>query len=132
MAEKKNGTAPQKAQGRGMTKMEAVRRALGHLGNDAGRIDIQAYVKKEFNIEMSLDHISNYKGEILKKKKRRKGKRAARPEEPRKEAPKAPAASGSGGGATRAGISLRDLQTVRDLIERLGREQVRNLVELVR
>jgi hypothetical protein len=46
MASKKNG---------GMTKLEAVRRALSELGNDAKPTQIKGFVKECFGIEMTTD-----------------------------------------------------------------------------
>src|SRR4051812_1310619 len=79
----------------GMSKMEAVKKALAALGKEAKPTVIQGYVKSKFNIEMSTDHISTYKGEIA-----RKAKGGAKPAAPVKKAaapkvaalPKKPAA----------------------------------------
>src|SRR5947209_698225 len=62
-------TAP--TNGAGMSKMEAVRRALAQLGREAKPLQIKDYIKSEFGIEMGADHISTYKGDILKKAGRR-------------------------------------------------------------
>jgi hypothetical protein len=54
---------PKKTQtdGKGISKMEAVRRALAELDQDAQPSDIQALVKSKFGIEMERTMISNYK-----------------------------------------------------------------------
>src|SRR5262245_398606 len=57
-----NGQAPEK-----ISKQEAVRRALATLGNEAKPLVIQAHVKKAFALDMTTDHVSTAKGEILKK-----------------------------------------------------------------
>src|SRR6516225_8308864 len=50
-----------------LTKQEAVRRALNHLGPEAKPTQIQGWIKDQFNIEMGRDHISTSKGDILRK-----------------------------------------------------------------
>jgi hypothetical protein len=55
-----------------MTKMEAVRRGLSDLGKDAKPVQLQAHIKEKFGIEMGTDHISTYKGTILKTKRAKK------------------------------------------------------------
>lgn len=51
-----------------MNKMEAVRRALDHLGPKASNTEIQTFVRDRFDVEMNTKHISSYKGDILKKR----------------------------------------------------------------
>src|ERR1022692_2367725 len=75
MADKNNG-----AQGAGsaaatetgwkrkkLTKVEAVRRAIAALGEEASRGDLQGYVRQKFGVKIGLDHISNCKGELAKR-----------------------------------------------------------------
>src|SRR4051794_31513549 len=77
----------------GMTKLEAVRRALAKLGNEAKPTEIQGYVKKEFNIDMSTDHISTSKGAVQRAARAKAGaKPAARATSPKPVAPRASAA----------------------------------------
>jgi hypothetical protein len=44
----------------GINKMEAVRRAMGELGNAATRTEIQKFVQERFGIEMNIDVVSAY------------------------------------------------------------------------
>ena len=68
MAAKKEDTPdPGGATPERVTKIEAVRRALAELGPDAKPAEIQPWVREEFGVEMSADHISTYKGAILRK-----------------------------------------------------------------
>src|SRR5438128_838385 len=67
MAEKTNGSATAAKADEGMSKKEGVRRALRILGNTAGPLQLQDFLKKEFHITMTTDHISNYKSDILRK-----------------------------------------------------------------
>src|SRR5260370_40826443 len=81
MADKKNGTqgvGPAAANAtatadkaerkrKKLTKVEAVRRAMAALGEEASRTDLQGYVRQKFGVKMNLDHISNCKGELAKR-----------------------------------------------------------------
>ena len=67
MAGKANGQAGAKAPKKGINKMEAVRQALAHFGSDAKPLAMQPWIKQQFGLDMSTDHISTYKGEIRKK-----------------------------------------------------------------
>jgi hypothetical protein len=55
-----------KARAGGMTKREAVRRALADLGEDAPPTQLQGHIREKFGIEMTTDHISTEKGAIRK------------------------------------------------------------------
>src|SRR5262245_61324860 len=107
MAEKTT-TQPGAAKGKpnGMTKMEAVRRALADLGKGAKPTQRQGHIREKYGIEMSTDHISVCKGKIVRKGK--KG-RARKPAAAKEVAP--PPARPT---AVRNGISLADIQAVRD------------------
>jgi hypothetical protein len=106
----------------GITKMEAVRRALAKLGRDAKPLQIKALIKSEFGLEMSADHISTYKGVLRKKAgdKRRPG-----PEPQAQAAPAAARATAPGG------ITLDDIRAVKELADRIGAEKVRQLVDVL-
>ena len=127
MADKTNSTGPKG----GITKMEAVRQALGKLGKDASRPEIQKFVKDTYGLQMTLDHISNCKGELRKKKGPAKTAASQQPakaavsQQPaaQKHEPKKPA-SGTKGHA----IGLKDIDTVKDLVERVGAESLRQLI----
>jgi hypothetical protein len=62
MADKKNHAQTAK-----ITKNEAVRRALAALGRDAKLAALQAWIMQHFGHEMSTNHISTSKGDILRK-----------------------------------------------------------------
>jgi hypothetical protein len=51
----------------GITKLDAVRRALRRLGKDATPLAIQGLLKKTFGLEMTREYISTYKSEIIRK-----------------------------------------------------------------
>jgi hypothetical protein len=113
MARKKNG---------GMTKQEAVRQALSELGNDAKPTQIKGFVKERFGIEMTTDHISTAKGDILRKAGG-KGKSVAK-----KPAQVQSAATANSSGS-KTGIPLEDILSVKDLVGRLGAEPLRTLID---
>ena len=137
MADKKNGSEPQKSPG-GMSKKDAVRRALSDLGNEAKPMQIQGHIKQRYHIDMGLDHISTCKGEILREAGQAKptaGKPAsAKPSSKQPSAPKL--ASGTGKAATAQdggspGISLKDIETVKDLVERVGATSLKKLIDVM-
>jgi hypothetical protein len=122
-----------------ISKMEAVRRSMGSLGSDAAPRDIQAEVKKRFGIDMSADHVSTCKGEIIRKAKTQAGaggtprpangaqKPAARPMPAVARQDRPPQAAGQqpAGGPS---ISLQDVLAVKGLVERVGAEQLQALI----
>jgi hypothetical protein len=75
MAQKKNGSGASAAAPKGklvgLTKIDAVRKAMSKLGLHAGRAPIRDYVKAQFGIEMTADHVSTCKADILRRKKAR-------------------------------------------------------------
>jgi hypothetical protein len=124
----------EKTQAAGMSKMEAVRQAISKLGADAGRTQIQSFVKEKFGIEMSADHISNYKGEILKKAVGGAKPATKKPVAPTRAASSAAAAkpAGSTSNAKAAGgIGLQDIQAVKELVGRVGPEHLKGLVDIL-
>jgi hypothetical protein len=114
-----------------ITKKEAVRRALAHFGKDGKPAQMQGWIKEQFGIEMSTDHISTAKGQILRKKGGKAKKSAAK-----KSAPKPPVqpaaastspAKASGGRAS--GIALEDILAVKELVGRLGARPLHTLID---
>jgi hypothetical protein len=111
-------------------KMEAVRRALSELGNDAMPIRIQGWVKDQFGIALSADHVSVCKGTILRKAR---GKRKAagavtqmsaaqKSAEPREQARPAPRGNP---------ISLDDIEAVKSLVGRVGADGLKRLIDVL-
>jgi hypothetical protein len=103
----------------GVTRKEAVRQALGTLGKDASRSDIQKFIKDKYSFEMNLDHISTCKGEIQKEQGHKKT--VAQKAEPK---PLASAPPDSG-------ISLKDIEAVKDLVERVGVASLKQLIDVM-
>jgi hypothetical protein len=110
------------------TKIDLVRQAMGKLGDDAGPTQLQDYVKSKFGVSMTTDHVSNYKGKILrsqtgKRKSTGKKKTAAKP---RAEAPRVGATR-----STTSALSLQDVETTRSLLGRIGPAQLKGLIDLL-
>jgi len=102
------------ANGAGISKFEAVRRALKELGSDAKPLEIKDYIKKQFGIEMDSQNVSNYKS-TLKAKSRRGPKHRA----------------GSTPVTAQGGFSLEDIQAVKEVADRIGPDKVRQLAEVL-
>jgi hypothetical protein len=128
MADKKNGPAAGSQPGKKpMTKMEGVRRTLRELGKNAMPLQIQDHLKNQFGIDMTVAHISNYKSEILRKKKGKRGKRAAAMVPAEAKAPAPASAPGKGAG----GFSLEDIQTTKALVGKIGADRLRTLIDVL-
>lgn len=99
-----------------ISKMEGVRRALTELGKDAANKELQEFLKSRFGIEMETQNISNYKSSL-----KAAGKSAIirQPVEAAVE----PMATG--------GISLDDIRAVKELLDKVGAEKVRQLAEVL-
>jgi hypothetical protein len=91
------------------SQMSMVRSAMEEIGNDAKPLTMQAHIKSKFGAELPANIISNYKSQI----KRKNG------------------ASGPGRGR-RAGLQVEDFEAIRSLVKRLGADQVKRMVEVVR
>jgi hypothetical protein len=163
MAEKTNGkvgaNAATKGTPVGITKMDAVRKAMAKLGWDTGRAQIRDYVKAHFGIDMTPDHVSTCRADILcKKSAKPKSVSANTPPAkptaatssavksanakltPTQPAPtaaqtkpspasaKVPAQVAKNGSAT-AGIRLQDILIVKDLVGRVGSNNLKTLID---
>jgi len=125
-----NKSNPPKANG--MTKKDAVRKALDALGRDAKPAELKPFIKDNYGIDMTPEHITTAKGEILRGKGKPAAKKkavaprqpAARPQEPQ---PAGASRARNGDG----GISLQDLQTVMELVGRVGPDTLRSLIDLL-
>ncbi len=116
----------------GMTKKDAVRKALEAMGQDAKPAALKPFIKDHFGIEMTPEHITTAKGEILRGKAGKDKMAAAK----KPVAPKQPAArpqepQAAGASQARNGITLQDLQTVKDLVGRVGPDTLRSLIDLL-
>jgi len=105
--------------------MEAVRRATQSLGLDASPQDIQKFVKKEFDQDMSANMVSSYKSTVrrnagLKGRRKKRGR-------PRKTetAAAVPAA------VSHDAVPWKDIRNIKDIAGRIGVKSLRELVELL-
>ncbi len=132
----KDETAPEKT----ISKMEGVRRALAELGADAQPIDIKNHLMEKFKIDMTTAHISNYKTSLARGKSSKKGRPVGRPKgsksankntaESSAISQQAPVKMASNNGTGKS-ISLRDLETVHDLVGRVGGNTLQNLISML-
>lgn len=107
-------------------RMTQVKKALRRLGPDAKPLQIQEYLLKR-GLEMDASVISNYKGILLKRQAETAGEEgpaaAARPSA----APRSAARSTAGSGS----ISVDDLRAVKELADRMGADNLRQIIDLV-
>jgi hypothetical protein len=102
------------------SKMDVMRETIAKLGKDASAKDIQDHLKKA-GVHMSIEMVYTYKGNVLRelggrKKGKRRGPKPGR---------KAATANGAGG------ISVRDIQDVKGLVDRLGAEKLLQLANVL-
>jgi hypothetical protein len=92
-----------------ISQRKMVQAALDHCGSDAKPSEMGDYIKSTFGTDLAPNIISNYKSQI-----KREGRLP-------------------GAGRTRKGGSLNvdDFKMVRNLVLRLGAEQVKELVDVV-
>jgi hypothetical protein len=119
MADSKGGT---------ISKQEAVRRALGHFGRDAKPAQMQGWIKQQFNLDMTTDHISTAKGEIRKAAAQKAAaKKAAAPKPQVQRAAASTAAAKPSDG--QAAVPLADILAIKDLVGRLGAGPLHTLID---
>ena len=96
----------------GMSKMDGMRRALAELGGDAENQDIRKFLKSQLSLDMDLKMISGYKTYLKAANKsaaiRKPGIPAAAP-------------------VVVDGITLDDIRAVRQVVNKIGADKVRNL-----
>jgi hypothetical protein len=136
VADKKTETeAAQQGAGQGgqkINKMEAMRRVLAKLGDDAPTQAIQSDLKESFGIDMTVKNIATYRSDIIKKRQQQKkaNKPAARKPEPAKVGPaprqEPPVQQPAGNGPVT--VRLEDVLALRSLVDRVGAENVRTLL----
>jgi hypothetical protein len=103
--------------GKTISKMEGVRRALAELGNDAMPAAIQKHIKEKLGIQMDPNMISNYKSAI-----KAAGKSAIL---------RSPAALAKTRTKAAGGITPEDVRAVKELVGKIGADQVRQLAEVL-
>jgi hypothetical protein len=101
-----------------VNKMDGMRRALAELGNEVANKEIQSFLKSRFGIDMDLPMISNYKSSL---------KSAGKSAIIRKPEPVLAKTTEVGG----SGITLDDIRIVKDAIDKLGADKVRQLTDVL-
>jgi hypothetical protein len=104
-------------------KMEAVRQAMGKLGYEASPLEIQKFIKDSFNVDMSANMISSYKS-TLRNKAGLAGRRKKRGR-PRK----VDTAAAAPVTAFHDAVPWKDLRTIKDIAGRIGKKNLRELVD---
>jgi hypothetical protein len=106
------------------------------LGKTAKPLDIQRFVKEQFGLDMTTDHISATKTKLRHEGPKGKAAGKAQPAAKKKLAKKqtapkiqrqAAAKPGTGAGT----ISVQDVATVQELVRRVGRGELRSLIDLL-
>ncbi len=105
-------------------KMEAVRQAMDSLGYDASPLEIQKHVKDNFDVDMSANMISSYKS-TLRSKAGLSGRRKKRGR-PKKAAVAVAATTTA---SSHDAVPWKDLRTIKDIAGRIGKKNLRELVE---
>jgi hypothetical protein len=111
----------------GVNKMNAVREALRELGMDAKPAAIQTFIKDKFGVEMTLDHISNYKSSI--RRKGGKGRRRGRKPGPKPGA--AAAAPKAHHGRRRSHLSIEEADTLRRLLRDIDPGALKGMIDVL-
>jgi hypothetical protein len=99
---------------RKVNKMDSVRKALDDLGVKAKPRHIQVWLRENLDLEMDTGMISSYKSSILRKQAGASGKQPVRR-----------------GPAVLQGFSLPDIEAVKALADRIGAEQLRQLIDVL-
>ncbi|MGH7172055.1 MAG: hypothetical protein ACRELG_17410 [Gemmataceae bacterium] len=102
--------------------MEAVRRAMDSEGYDASPLAIQKFIKDNFSVDMSANMISSYKS-TLRAKKGLVGRRKKRGR-PKKVDAVVPTSA-----PAHDAVPWKDLRTIKDIAGRIGKKNLRELVE---
>jgi hypothetical protein len=149
MAEKANTASSAKGKAAGLTKAEAIRQAIAHLGKDAKPLELQAHIKAKFGIDITTDHISAAKTEAIRKvfgaAKPATVKAAARTTTPPRTATRKPAAkkptptapparppaAAASNGRVGSGIALADIAAVKALVGRVGAANLKSLIDVL-
>jgi hypothetical protein len=128
------GPQPGAGKGNSITKKEAVRQALKKLGKSAKPAQLGPYIKATFGLDMTPAHITTAKGELLRGKGKKGKASAKKPEATPAAAPQpaaAPAKGSRGGNGSAAGIGLQDIAAVKELLGRVGADNLRTLIDLL-
>ena len=96
---------------KGPSKTALVKEALEKVGKDAGPNDLINYIKTTHKVELDYALVASYKSSILKKMGGGSGKRGRR--------------------SSSNAVDINDLLAVRELLNRIGKEQLLKLITVV-
>lgn len=102
-----------KGEAGGLNQRQMVEAAMDTLGGDPGPKEIQEYVKQHFGREMKYANVASTKSLINKRRGLSGGGR------------------GRGGAAPSGSVDLKDVATVKALVDRLGAAQLTDLIRLL-
>ncbi len=102
--------ADENAVGGKVSGMEAVRRTLKKLGYDVKTQAAKDHILKEYGLNLTNNKVSAYKSNI------------------RRDAGLTRSRGGHSNNARGAALQMKDIQAVKDLVGRLGANQVRDLI----
>jgi hypothetical protein len=125
MADKKRGNG-------GMTKREAVRLAMADMGPEARPAQLVGHIRSKFGIDMTVGHVAVERRKLLLKTgggKRPAGRRPGRPSAGKTAARTTGLLTPANG--TALTIDLEDIQAVKDLVERVGADSLRKLIDVL-
>ena len=153
MADKMSAAAPsKKAPAGSISRTAAVTKALATLGKDAMPMQIKGFIKDKFGVEMSNNAVSAYKSVMNRKEAKtnpatkgpaQKPKMQPAPAPIAKKPAPAPAAKNPAQKplskpalATRSNakagkIELADIQAVKNLVGRVGPDQLKTLIDVL-
>jgi hypothetical protein len=109
----------------GISKMDAVRKALKALGKDAMPLKLRDYIMDTFGLDMTTGHVSNYKTFILKRKKRKKAAAA------KAESTLTTLATANSVPSKGSTLSLTDIEAVKNLVGRVGEDNLKGLIGIL-
>ena len=101
-----------------LSKMEAMRRALDQLGDAASPQQIQDWVAHELKMHIPKNMVSSYKSAILRKNAGISAFMRPRP-------------AVTTGNSLGGGISIADVQIIKDLTSRIGAAKIHELVDVL-
>lgn len=94
-----------------VNKTQLVTEAIDAIGGDPGPKELIEHIKEKHGVELKYALVASYKSQIMNKKGR---------------------GSNRGSSAVSGSVNLKDLQTVKDLLTRLGESQLQSVIKALR
>lgn len=125
MADKPNGVKPAE----GMSKTDAVRKAMAKHGPKAERKILQKFIVEELKVEITPDQVSRLRSSLLLDAAKKAKSKPATNSAPVMNA--AHPVRPTGGKVSTAGIGLEDIATAKDLLSRSSAADLKRLLDLL-